>query len=480
MTTTLSRTAVSRRALLKSATCGFGTLALSSMLNDTAAAATGSLEAKHPHFPATARRVVFVFLFGGPSQVDMYDYKPRLKADSGKPPTFLWDKKELVQGMDNSKLLGPLSGFNQVGESGQWLTDRLPFLAQHADDMCVLKAMHTDTPAHSTAINHLHMGTPVFVWPSMGAWILYGLGTENRNVPGFITVCPVIGTNGSSPKHYGSAFLPAVYQGTAIGNSKTSTGEATIRHLANAHFPRDVQAWQLEHTLSLNHRHHTRVGQDSRLDGLTRSFELAFRMQTEVPDLLGTVGESQATLEMYGIDTEPTDNFGRQCLMARRFLEKGVRFVQVSQPGWDAHSGIIKSFPEQCAKVDKPIAGLMADLKLRGMLDDTLVICAAEFGRTPFDQDLSDGKNLKDIGRAHNRHGYSVWLAGGGVRGGMSYGETDEYGYKGVENRVHVHDFQATILHLLGLDHKKLTYRYSGRDYRLTDVHGRVVKEILA
>ena len=473
-----SQNAISRRAMLKSATCGFGTLALSTLLNDSASAATDSLVAKHPHFPAKAKRVIFLFLFGGPSHVDMFDYKPRLKAESGNPPTF---KLDLIdEGLENAKLLGPLSGFRQVGQAGLWMTDRLPYLAQQADELCILKAMHTDTPAHATAINHLYTGTPFFVWPSMGAWVLYGLGTENQNVPGFITVCPIIGMNGSSPKHYGSAFLPAIYQGTPIGNSRTPASKATIRHLANTHVPKDVQAWQLEHTLSLNQRHHARVGQDSRLDGLIRSFELAFRMQSEVPDLLGTMGESKATLELYGIDKQPTDNFGRQCLMARRFLETGVRFVQVSHPGWDAHSGIIQSFPKQCAEVDKPIAGLLADLKMRGMLDDTLVICAGEFGRTPYGQDLSDGKNLENIGRAHNRHGYSVWLAGGGVKGGMSHGETDDYGHKGVVNRVHVHDFQATILHLLGLNHEKLTYRHSGRDYRLTDVHGSVVSEILA
>ncbi len=453
---------LSRRDLLKSATCGFGGLALAGLLAEQASASKHPLAAKTPHFIPKAKRVIFLYMYGGPSQVDMFDYKPVLEKQSGNPPPA-----SLKIG---GKLMGPIAKFNRVGEAGHWMSDLLPHLAGHADKLCMLKGMQTDTPAHPTAISQLQTGSPVLVRPSMGAWLTYGLGTENENLPGFMTICPR-----STVSMYGSSFLPAIYQGTAIGKAGKPAAEATIRHLVDPTLPPRIQKEQLEHILAMNRQHLQRTGKDDRLDGLIRSFELAYRMQTEVLPVLDISTESKSTLEMYGIDQKPTDDFGRQCLMARRLSEAGVRFVQVtsttpSKLGWDHHFAIRKTLPSSCKDVDKPIAGLLADLQSRGLLEDTLVLWGGEFGRTP----------TGGAGREHNQYGFTCWLAGGGVKSGFSFGETDEFGYKAITDKVHVHDLHATILHLLGLDHERLTYRYSGRDFRLTDVHGRVVKEIIA
>ncbi|MEO1997841.1 MAG: DUF1501 domain-containing protein [Planctomycetaceae bacterium] len=446
----------SRRELLKSATCGFGGLALAGMLADQAIAAKHPLAPRIPHFVPRAKRIIFLYMYGGPSQIDMFDHKPELE-------------KQAATGKDK-KLMGSIARFGQFGEAGHWISDLLPHLRGHADKFCMLKGMHTDSPAHPTAISQLHTGSPVLVRPSMGAWLTYGLGTENQNLPGFVTICPR-----STVSMYGSSFLPAIYQGTAIGKAGKPASTATIRHLDDPTLPLRIQKEQLEYILAMNRRHLERAGRDDQLDGMIRSFELAYRMQTAVSPVLDISSETSSTLEMYGIDQKPTDDFGRQCLMARRLAESGVRFVQVtsttpSELGWDHHFAIRKTLPSSCMDVDKPIAGLLTDLQARGLLDDTLVLWGSEFGRTP----TGGG------GREHNPDGFTCWLAGGGVKSGMSYGETDELGYKAITDKVHVHDLHATMLYLLGLDHERLTYRHSGRDFRLTDVSGRVVKEIVA
>lgn len=446
----------SRRDLLRSATCGFGSLALAGLLTEQAAAAAHAPSERTPHFVPRAKRVIFLYMYGGPSQVDLFDYKPELEKQAAKA--------------DNKKLMGSIARFGRFGEAGHWISELFPGLRRHADRLCMLKGMHTDTPAHPTAISQLHTGSPVLVRPSMGAWLTYGLGTENENLPGFVTICPR-----STAGMYGSAFLPAIYQGTAIGKAGQPASEATIRHLGDPSLPPQIQREQLEFIQTMNRRHLDRAGSDDQLDAMIQSFELAFRMQTEASPVLDISSETKSTLEMYGIDRQPTDDFGRQCLMARRLAESGVRFVQVtsttpSQLGWDHHFDIRKTLPASCRDVDQPISGLLTDLESRGLLDDTLVLWGSEFGRTS-----TGGK-----GREHNPHAFTCWMAGGGVESGLSFGETDELGHKAVAEKVHVHDLHATMLYLLGLDHERLTYRYSGRDFRLTDVSGRVVNEIVA
>jgi len=335
----------------------------------------------------------------------------------------------------------------------------------------VIRSLHADQSAHGGALLQFHTGSGMFIRPSLGSWLIYGLGTENRRLPGYITICPTLAHGGV--QNFGSAFLPAWTQGTRIGNASIPMSRASIRNLRNPETRPELQRRQLDFLRGLNEEHRTRAGHDPRLEGQIQNFELAFRMQTEAPELMDLSGESKATLDLYGIGQEPTDNFGRQCLMARRFAEKGVRVVQCTHSyKWDQHSRLREDHTQNASEVDRPIAGLLRDLKSRGMLEDTLVLWGTEFGRTP----TAQGKD----GRDHNPHGFTVWMAGGGVKGGMAYGATDEYGYYAVENKVHMHDLHATLLHLLGIDHTRLTYRHAGRDFRLTDVHGRVLTEIIA
>ena len=331
--------------------------------------------------------------------------------------------------------------------------------------------MHTEGQAHGQATLELHTGSDTQTRPSMGSWVIYGLGTINQNLPGFITISPPSFIGG--PQTYGSAFLPAVYQGTPIGNDSTPLSQAQIRHIRNLQTPLDLQRQQLDFLQELNRAHLQQAKVDAQLEGVIESYELAFRMQTEAPKLADISGESKATLDLYGIEQRPTDNFGRQCLLARRFAERGVRFIQVSHSfKWDQHANLKRDHERNAREVDKPIAGLLKDLKSRGLLEDTLVLWGGEFGRTPTAQG-SDGRD-------HNPHGYTMWLAGGGVKRGLVHGATDDYGFRAVEDKVHIHDLHATILALLGLDHKRLTFRHAGRDFRLTDVSGEVVKAILA
>lgn len=472
---------MNRREVLSSWGCGFGMLALKAMLAGEATAKADPLAPKQPHFPPRAKRVIFLWMQGGPSQVDLFDYKPALERRDGEPLPYSMPSNRAMPGVAYTKLMAPIAKFAPAGQSGTLVSDLLPELSRHVDDLCILKAMEADSEAHAPAVRQLHTGATQLVRPSIGSWVAYGLGTENRNLPAFVTIAPNIAGDGGSVQLYGNAFLPAVYQGTALGTSATGAGKATIGYLDDPSIKPHAQRRQLDLIQDMNRGHLARHGTDRRLEGVIESFELAFRMQAEVPSLLDLGSETQQTRDLYGIGTKPTDDFGRQCLLARRFAEAGVRFIQITSNGWDSHANIRSAHPERCRSVDRPIAALIQDLKARGLFDETLLVWSGEFGRTPHAQDLKDGEgDPETYGRGHNPYGFCAWLAGGGVQGGITHGQLDDFGYRAVADTVHVHDLHATILHLLGLNHERLTYRYSGRNFRLTDVYGRVVKEILA
>jgi hypothetical protein len=426
-----------------------------------------------PHFPARARRIIFLFMSGGPSQMDLYDYKPQLAKRTGQPLPYKLPETEATVGLENTRLLGPVSGFKHQGECGLYMSDLLPHIARHADDLCVLRAMQADSPNHPVAIRQLHTGNLFDTVPSMGSWLSYGLGTENQELPSYITILPQEGE-----RNFGSAFLPAIHQGTAIQHVGSSPDKAPIRHLTDSSLSEEVQRRRIDLIQTMNHRQLERLKVDQQMEGVIDSFELAFRMQAETPRLVDLSSESKATLDLYGIGENLTDQFGRQCLLARRFAEAGVRFVQVSLGGWDHHGQIAEGLKKECATSDKPVAGLLTDLKARGLLDDTLVLWGGEFGRTPHTQQ-NDGPDQAP-GREHNHHGFTMWMAGGGVKGGITHGATDDFGYHGVEGQVHINDLHATMLHLMGLDHERLTFEHHGRPFRLTDVAGKVVQEIIA
>jgi len=467
-----------RREWLRNATFGFGFLALRGLLADSVLSSSalaeepatpaneppaneprGPLAPKTPHFAPRAKRVIFLCMRGAPSHMDTFDHKPRLNQDDGQNARS-----------NARKIVGSPFRFEPRGESGLPISELFPNVARHADRMCLLNGMHTDVPNHPEAFVQLHTGSFQFVRPSVGSWALYGLGTENENLPGFITLSPPVINGG--PQNYGSSFLPAVYQGTAIGQLRTPITQAQVSNLSNPRISRSMQRQQLDLIQSMNQHLLEQQPDHAELEGVIESYELAFRMQSEVPRLMDLAGETQATLDAYGVNQTPTDNFGRQCLLARRFAEAGVRYIEICHENWDQHQGLRARLTANCRETDQPIGALLTDLRERGLLDDTLVVWGGEFGRTP--------DSARTDGRDHNARGYSMWLAGGGIRGGLRYGATDEHGYEAVDGKVHLHDLHATILHVLGLDHQRLTYRYAGRDFRLTDVYGRVVREILA
>ena len=472
---------MNRRELLGTWGCGFGMLALKAILADEASARTDPLAPKAPHHQPRAKRVIFLWMQGGPSQVDLFDYKPQLARHDGEELPYEMPSNRAMPGVAYTKLLAPIAKFVPRGESGIQVSDLLPNLSRHADDLCVLKAMEADSEAHAPAVRQLHTGATQLVRPSIGSWVAYGLGTENSNLPAFITIAPQISGDGGSVQLYSNAFLPAVYQGTPLGNATVGAKQATIGYLHDPSIEPETQRRQLDLIQSMNRAHLQRHRADRSLQGAIESFELAFRMQAEVPELLDIDSEPQAMLDLYGVGANPTDDFGRQCLLARRFAEAGVRFIQITSKSWDSHANIVTAHPQRCREVDQPISALIQDLKQRGLFDETLLVWMGEFGRTPHYQDLQDGAGSRESwGRGHNPYGFCAWLAGAGVRGGMTFGELDDFGYRAVQDRVHIHDLHATILHLLGLNHERLTYRYSGRDFRLTDVSGRAVSEILA
>jgi Protein of unknown function (DUF1501) len=465
---------LSRRAWLRAAGLGFGSLSLSALLADEfkSLAADNPLAPRAPHFEPRAKRVIFLFMHGGPSSIDTFDPKERLIRDHGKPLPI---KRPLAfDRSDPGPLMKSPWEFKAGGKSGIPVSDLFSHVRDCADDLCVIRSMVGEGVDHGAALLQTFTGTSTFIRPSMGSWTIYGLGTENQNMPGFIAIKPSLAHGGA--KNWSSAFLPGVYQGTAIGHAGLKVDEIKnepIEYLVNKRFGSEEQRYELDMLQNINRRHEELRRNDPHLEARIQAFELAFRMQAGAPEAFQVEKESEATKKLYGLDDPLTQDFGWQCLLARRLAERDVRYIQCTHSyKWDQHSELYNGHTQNAREVDKPIAGLLKDLKARGLLKDTLVVWAGEFGRTP----VSQGGD----GRDHNPYGYSIWMAGGGVKGGFTYGATDEIGYHAIEDRMHIHDFHATVLHLLGLDHEKLTYRYSGRDFRLTDVAGVVAKKIIA
>ena len=465
---------LSRRQLLQSSACGFGGLVLSGLFANAARGAS-PLTVRAPHFPPRAKRVIFVFLAGGPSQGDLFSPKPYIIKRHGQAiESPVGDDGQLRVGVNRFLPMAPVKPVRPRGQSGLMMSDLLPNLAGIADELCMLRAVVADNKAHAPAALQLHTGHIAEARPSMGAWLSYGLGTGNENLPSFITIHPP-----SDVRTYGAGFLPAIHQGTPVRVPRKD-GEVAINNLRDPDATSDAQRRRLDFLQRTNQRLLNRVKVDLQMEGIIESFELAFRMQAETPGLVNLSEESKETQNIYGIGGGASDMNGRACLMARRLSEAGVRFVQVTMDGWDHHGDIRNALPRSCAGADKPIAGLVRDLKQRGLLEDTLVMVSGEFGRTYWSQDLSGTSPIEKHGREHQQESFCTLLAGGGVKSGFVHGETDEFGYRPIRGRVHVHDLHATILHLLGINHERLTYPHHGRDYRLTDVYGNVVKEIFS
>ena len=468
---------LSRRRWLQTASCGFGGLALSAMttLESLAESSIRSpFSSPRSHFPARAKSVIFLYMHGGTSHIDTFDQKPELDRRHGQLlPDSINTGRNRFKGNLSGILKSPWS-FTRYGECGLPVSSLFPHVGSCADDLCMIHSMYSNNNAHVPATLELHTGAQAFMRPSLGSWVSYGLGTENDDLPCFITICPPLTYGGH--RNFGSAFLPAVHQGTMLGTNRIPAKEARFENVNPSIRPREQRSW-LNFVQEGNLEQIQRSGPDADLEARIASHELAFRMQTSAPLAMNLEGESKATLKLYGIDDKVTENYGRELLMARRFVERGVRFVHVAHTGgrggrWDQHSDLKPKHEENERSCDKPIAGLIQDLKARGLLEETLVVWSTEFGRTP---EVQNG-----TGRGHHAQGFTFWLAGGGVKPGLSYGATDDFGYHAVDNPVSIHDLHATILHLLGLDHTRLTYRYSGRDFRLTDVHGKVAGDILA
>jgi hypothetical protein len=475
-----------RREFLWEMGAGFAGLALTALLDGdgffarAAGASPGPAAARPPHFAARARRCIFLFMYGGPSQVDLFDYKPQLQKLDGQT-VQLEMRRRSVQ---TQRLLASRRRFARHGESGQWCSDAVPHVARHMDELCVLKGLYADTFAHGSAMIQMNTGRIIQGWPSLGSWLSYGLGTENQNLPAFVVMLDPRGGPISGAANWSAGFMPAAHQGTHLRHK----GEPLLDLSPKTPRPRAAQRDQLDTLAALNAEHLRRRPGYSELQARVASYELAFRLQSTAPEALDLSGEDARTLEIYGVhEPRPAHklawgpaHFGRQCLVARRLVERGVRFVQIysggghQQENWDAHFGVEENLRIHCPEVDRPIHALLTDLKRRGLLEDTLVVWGGEFGRQP----VSQGK---DGGRDHNPKGFTYWLAGGGVKGGTSYGETDELGHEAVVNRRHIRDLHATILHLMGLDHRKLTYFYGGLNQKLTGVvEAEVIREVLA
>lgn len=461
---------ISRRDWLRRTACGFGGMAL----HDLVSAANNPLALRAPGSPAKAKRVIFLFMQGGPSQPDLFDPKDYIKRMHGQTISAPINTNELRVGTDKFLALATQSEVRARGQSGMMISDLLPHTATIADEICMLRAVHADNNQHAPASLQFHTGALADVRPSMGSWISYGLGTENQNLPSFITIHP-----DADVRMYGSAFLPAAHQGTRVVIPQ-SANDSPIDYLSDPSANPVVQRQRLDFMQRMNQRLLQQAEVDARMEGMIQSMEVAFRMQSATPELVDISGESEATKKLYGVGDKTTDKNARACLLARRLSEAGVRFVQVTMGGWDHHGNIRSALPNSCAASDQPCAALIKDLKSRGLLDDTLVVWSGEFGRTPWSQDLSGTSPIDKHGREHQPESFCTWMAGGGIKPGLTYGETDDFGFRPVSGKVHLHDLHATILHQLGLDHEKLTWRHLGRDFRLTDVYGNVVKEILA
>lgn len=464
---------IHRRHALRTFANGFGMLGLAGVLANQASAeqALSPLSVRPPQFPAKAKRLIFLFMSGGPSHIDTFDPKPKVAEYNRKPLPF--EQPKLVRTRTGNLLASPFK-FSKHGASGIEVSELFPNVAKQIDNICVIRSMHADNINHNGACLQMNTGEQAFSRPSLGSWLLYGLGTENQNLPGYVVISPAQPAQGSPL--WSSSFLPASYQGTLVNDLKNP-----INNITTNKAQLQKQREQLDLLKQLNQLHRETTANESALNSRIESFELAFRMQQEAPESFQIEGESAETKKLYGIDQSSTEIFGKQCLMARRLIERGVRVVQVyhtqtskrsSCQLWDQHGGLRTELPANCQSTDVPIAGLLQDLKARGLLQDTLVVWGGEFGRTP----TAEGDN----GREHHPFGFSMWLAGGGVKGGLAYGATDDFGWHATQNKVHVHDLHATILHLMGINHEKLTFRYGGRDYRLTDVHGKIINDIIA
>jgi hypothetical protein len=465
---------MTRRELLFTATNGFGGLALSALMAEdrARAAVVDPMRVRSPHYAPKAKSVIFLFMDGGPSHVDMFDPKPRLARDNGKPLPFT----ETVNARNPNKTLwGSPFSFRQYGQSGAAVSELLPHLSGCVDDMCIIRSMVADFTEHTAGNYFMHSGFGIQGRPSMGAWVTYGLGSECRNLPGFIVIDTGMIPPGGMDV-FSSGFLPASYQGTLFRKGKQPVADITPREPQAA-----LQRGKLDLIRDLDQHVLRRYGPVTEIEAAIANYELAFRMQSEVPDLIDFSKESEATRKLYGIDQADTDEFGRACLVARRLVQRGVRFIELLSPRrqgvdrWDQHGNLVKGLSANCKAIDQPVAALIRDLKSHGLLEETLLVWGGEFGRTPTSQGTSDR-----LGRDHHPYGFTMWLAGGGIRPGVVYGATDEFGYFAVEKKVHVHDLHATILHLLGLDHTRLTFSFGGRQMRLTDVHGNLIHGILA
>jgi hypothetical protein len=456
----------SRRHFLNSLTNGFAGIALPGLFAEQARADARAKNRRGLNHEPKAKAIIYMYMEGGPSQIDTFDPKPRLTQDHGKELPFETPATEFNIG---KKILASPFAFSQHGQCGAWVSDLFPNVAKHVDDLCIIRSMHHEHSNHTAAAYFSHTGHNIPGRPSMGSWFMYGLGSECKNLPGFVVLDSGMGPSGGSA-NWSSGFLPASYQGTVF-----SRNEVPVDYLKPIDRDRNRQRKKLDVIRAFNQKRSEALGDDSRIDALIANYELAYQMQTSVPNVADLSGESEATLKQYGVDNPETEIFGSRLLIARRLVERGVRFIEVFPPNlnidrWDQHEQIEKRHRMNAQAVDKPIAGLIADLKARGMLEETILMWGGEFGRTP---------SAQGTGRDHNPFGYTVWTAGGGFRSGIQYGNTDEFGYFAIENKVHGHDLHATILHLMGIDHEKLTYNYAGRDFRLTDVHGRVVKDLL-
>lgn len=471
---------VTRRHFLKSCSVGLGAIAFASLgTSSTFARVPDPLKPRAPHFTPTTKRVIFLHMAGGPSSLELFDHKPDLaRLDGERCPDSLLDGKRFAFIRGIPKILGPQATFRQHGESGAWVSNHMPHLARMVDHVAFLKAMHTEEFNHAPAQLLVHTGSARLGRPSMGSWVTYGLGTENENLPAFVVLLSGGVAPDAGASIYGSGFLPTVYQGVQC----RSKGDPVLFLKNPAGMPPDLRKRSILAINRINRQQYEQVGDPEVLTRISQ-YEMAFRMQTSVPEAMNIAKEPAWVHTMYG--TEPgATSFANNCLLARRLVERGVRFVQLFHWGWDSHGAganeaLNVGFLDRCRETDRPVAALLRDLKQRGLLDDTLVIWGGEFGRTPMLENRSGADN-PFVGRDHHGDAYTMWMAGGGVKAGVTHGETDPIGYAGIHGRVHVHDLQATILHLLGFDHERLTYPFQGRDYRLTDVHGSVVREVIA
>jgi hypothetical protein len=473
-----ARKLVTRRWFFKECGVGLGSIALASLLQkggggtiaqaaEAIAASRNPLAPRNPHFAPKAKRVIYMFQAGAPSHLDLFDYKPELAKRNGQlPPADLLKGYRAAFINPNSALLGPKFKFKRYGKNGAELSELLPHIGSVSDDLCIIRSMQTDAVNHAPGQIMMNTGSQLFGRPTLGAWTVYGLGSESDVLPGYVVLSSANGTSGGA-SNWGPGFLPTMYGGVPF----RSAGDP-ILYLSNPKgFDNEAQRASLETLRKLNDMQFSSVG-DPQIAARIQSYEMAYKMQSSAPELMDLSKESPATLAMYNVDPAKP-GFGRNCLLARRMIERGVRFVQLFHEAWDTHGDLTNRVKHNCAETDKPAAALVKDLKQRGLLDETLVIWAGEFGRTPMTQGGTDGRD-------HHNRAFTIWMAGGGIKPGIVYGGTDDLGFNAVENPVHVHDLNATILHQLGFDHERLTYRFQGRDFRLTDVHGKLVKDILA